>query len=251
MRVSTRTATRPHRRRTRFRAAVLAALLALLTAGCRLDATMTVDVDGDGGGTLTVAIRADRDLVGLAEQAEVDPLATLAQAVADQDGWRVRSETHPTGGRSVALSAKFADPEEFAGLTRQLASALSAPELTPLGEWRIVVDDERVRVEGQAALEPSADPGALGRSADDARRALAQSVVYTVRVKLPGQIVDTNADRLDDGVLRWIVPAGAQVRIVAESDRPDRRVWPLVLGGILAGLGSAALLRRRADRTAV
>lgn len=212
---------------------------------------MTVDVDGDGGGTLTVAIRADRDLVALADQAEVDPLATLAQAVGDQDGWRVRSREHPTGGRSVDLAVEFADPDEFAVLTQQLASALRAPELAPLGEWRIIVDDERVRVEGQAALEPSADSGALSPTADDARRALAQSVVYTVRVKLPGQILDTNADRLDDGVLRWIVPAGAQVRIVAESDRPDRRVWPLILGGILAALLTAWLLRRRADRTPV
>lgn len=227
------------------RAARLAAiaLLATITAGCRLDASVGVSLEADGSGVFEVILAADPALVAQAAAAGADPLASLADAVRGLPGWEVATgETD--GGRRTALRAEFSGPAGFARLTDQFESALGAPELDVLGPLRLEVIGDRLRVRGSAALIPTPQVSELGMSERQAVAALAETVRYEVRVRMPGAVLDSNADEQDGGELRWVVPAGRTVEFQADGERPRSPLPLLVAGGVLAALVTAWVLRR-------
>jgi hypothetical protein len=222
---------------------VAVALLAALAAGCRLDATVGVSLEPDGSGTFEVVLAADRALVAQAAAAGADPLASLADDMTGLPGWDVATgETG--GGRRTVLRATFAGPADFARLTDQFEAALGAPELDVLGPLRLELGDDRLRVRGSAALIPTPQVRELGLTERQAVDTLAEAVRYDVRVRMPGAVLDSNADEQDGGELRWIVPAGETVEFQADGARPGSPLPLLVAGGLLAALVSAWALRR-------
>lgn len=231
-------------RRARASRSIAAALLALLTAGCRLDATLGVRLEPDGSGVLEVVLAADEALVAQAAAAGADPLGGLARTLDGTDGWDVRTDRVPAGGRRTVLRAPFTGPADFARLTDQFEAALGAPELDVLGPMRVELADDRLRVRGSAALIPTAAVRELGLSERQAVAELGSAVRYQVRVVLPGGVLDSNADEQDGGELRWLVPAGRTVEFQAEGERPPSQLPLLVAGGVLAALVSAWVLRR-------
>ena len=235
-------------RRAAQRLAVRVALACLMVAalsGCRLDALVEVAVDRDGGGELVVELVADRALVTRAAASGVDPLDMVAQRVRDTPGWSVDVTDADAGARRLRIAAEFADPERFDALMSEFVAALEAPELVPLESLRLERDGDRMRVRGAASLEPGAEVTELGLTPEAAVEGLARAVSYRIRVRFPGEVLDTNADRSADGVLEWVVPAGRRVELLAEGVLPRSRVGPLVAGGALVGVLSALWLRRR------
>ena len=89
----------------RFMKRCLATLCFLLVcAGCRLDANVTVKVDRDGSGAVTLLAVADKDLVGRAGNA----LADLRFDDATNAGWTVEGPTATSsGGRQISLTKPF------------------------------------------------------------------------------------------------------------------------------------------------
>lgn len=219
------------------------ALLAALTAGCRLNATVAVSLEADGSGTFEVSLVADRALVARAAAAGADPLASLVEDMSGLPGWEVTTNQTEKGRRTV-LRAAFAGAADFARLTDQFEAALGAPELDVLGPLRLELGDDRLRVRGSAALIPTAQVRELGMSERQAVDTLADAVRYEVRVRMPGEVLDSNADEQDGGELRWIVPAGETVEFQADGARPGSPLPLLVGGGVLAALVTAWALRR-------
>lgn len=223
-------------------------LLAALAGGCRLDVALDVAVDRNGGGTVTVVVGADPAALAAADTAGVDPLARLAtQARERGDGrWQVSERNRDDGGREVRLQVTAADPDALRQVTVQLTRTLNGPELRVLDPLAVSVTDDQIRIDGGAALlVGDAATDTAGRSPEEATALLAEVVEYEIRVRLPGPLIDSNADRVegteDAPVLVWAVPAGQEQRLRAVAQRPTAP-WPVLAGAAAAGALVALLL---------
>lgn len=220
----------------------------LFAAGCELHLAVEATFDRNGSGRLEVALSADDALRERAAAAGADPLGDLA-AAGEQlgDGWRV-SDTTADGLRTVALASGFRGPAAFDALAADLAAALSAPEVELLAPLTLTLTDDRLQVEGAAGLQPTDVVAEHGLSPDAAVEALraAGAVTYEVRVALPGEVVETNADQRDAATLTWTVAPGERVDIEAVGERPDRAWWPWAAGtaGALVLVVAAAVTVR-------
>lgn len=237
--------------------AVLVVLLAVLAAGCQARLRLDVAVDREGAGTIAVALGADAELLAQAAAAGADPLGDLAAAGAAlrDEGWRTSVEHDGEGGRTVALAAAFDSPEELARLADELAEGLSGPELTPLEELRLHLDPDEVRLEGVVGLVPDPPITDLGLQPDQAVELLrdTDALVYEVTADLPGEVLRANATAGGEGEpLRWRVPPGERVALLAVSERPPDPRWLLAAAGaagalvVLVVLAVAVRRRRRA-----
>jgi hypothetical protein len=92
---------------------------ALVCAGCRLDAKVTVKVVRDGSGVVTVHVIADKDLIGRAGNALID----LRLEDATNAGWILEGPADTAeGGRQVALSKPFRTQAEADRVLAELSS---------------------------------------------------------------------------------------------------------------------------------
>jgi hypothetical protein len=228
-------------------------LLALLVlGGCRVDARVTVAVEG-AGGTVTVRLAADREALSILGGPQV--IAGGAQ-VADlrRAGWDV-AEPRPTdaGGAVIEASKAFARAGELALIVDELAG----PE-GPLSGFRLDRDRALTRVRYRLSGEIDLGRGALtgfGNDPDLARRLEAAGVDA-------GRMAELLAQRGADG-LRLVVVVdlpgedpvrfegrpGGKVEVRAASTQPERaRPLLLVVGGVLAVAALAVLGSRRARR---
>jgi hypothetical protein len=242
---------------------LIVALLAAVLSGCQLRIGVDVAVERRGSGVLAVTVGADQELLARAEAAGADPLGMLAERGRSlaREGWQVTEERRDDLGRTVRLTAEFAGPEEYEALTTDLAEALAAPEIRMLEPFTLELTDDRIVLRGGAGLQPTGvavDPGVAPEhvlrllDAEDA-------LVYDVRVRLPGEVLEHNATRRQEDVLVWDVPPGQRVDVLAVGTRPPPLVPVLAVGllaGASAGLAVVLLRRRRLgrrapDRTAV
>lgn len=232
-----------------MRAQWLLVILVLVCTGCELRLEVRAAFDRDGGGRLDVALAADAELLDAADAAGAAPLDDLA-ATAETlgGGWKVADTTDDAGTRTVTLSAPFSGSEEFDRLTGELAESLASPEVALLGPLAVHVEEDRLVVDGSAGLRPTEGVAELGLDPEQAVTLLRdeQTFVYVVRVVLPGEVLETNAELRDGRVLGWTVGPGEQVEIRAVGERPASPVWPLVVGGGTGLLFAALVLRRGA-----
>lgn len=222
----------------------------LFCAGCEARLQVDAAFDRDGGGRLVVALAADGDLRARAEAAGTDPLEDLA-ATGEHltPGWTVIDTTDADGGRTVALSAEFDDPDAFERLTTELAHTLNAPEADLLAPLTVRVEEERLVVAGGARLQPTAAVREWGLVPDQVVALLREedAFSYVVRVALPGEVLDSTATEQEaDGTLRWTVEPGQEVVVHAVARRPGPPVWPLVAGAVVGLMVGAVVLRRAA-----
>jgi hypothetical protein len=232
-----------------------AVLVLLLLSGCRLDAQVEVAVDGDGAGTLAVQLSVDEELRARASDAGADPLATLDEAAGALEGWDVTRSVD-----AVTLSTGFDDPAELERLTADLATGLTAPEVSPLGPMRVTLTDETVALEGTAGLEVSTAVAELGLTPERAGTRLADGLRYRIVARMPGAVVRTNADeRPDDHTVAWTMTPGERRTLQVTADRPwtltrvvDHLVRSQGVTAIVAGtLLAVAAHRRRRDALAL
>lgn len=230
-----------------MRARWLLVFLALLCVGCELRLEVEAAFDRGGGGRLHVALAADEELLERARAAGAAPLDDLVATGQELGGrWRVDDTNSDEGIRRVELSARFGGPEEFNRLAGEVSEALAAPELALLGPLTVRLTDDHLVVDGTAGLRPTEEVAELGLTPDEAVTLLREenAFTYEVRVVAPGRVHETTADHRGEGVLAWTVAPGEQVDIHAVAQRPDSPVWPLVIGGIVAALFAALVLRR-------
>lgn len=227
--------------------------VALLAAGCELHLGVEAAFDRDGSGHLEVAVSADEELRARAAAAGADPLEDLAAAGEKLgDGWRVSDTATEGGARTVALSTGFGGPDEFNALAADLAGALSSPEAELLSPLKLTVAEDRLRVDGAAALQPTDAVHEHGLTPMEVVEALQREgeVTYQLRVVLPGEVLDTNAHHREEDALAWTIAPGERVDIHALARRPDPPVWPWAVGGVVALLVAvlAVLAVRRSWR---
>lgn len=229
----------------------LLAGLALLATGCGARVALDLSLDADGAGTLAVTLTADAELEARARAAGVDPLGDVAAAGArlEASGWQVTEVPQTAGGREVRLSVPFAGPAELEEVAGELAAALSAPEMQPLGALRADVTDDEIVVETSAGLVPTGAVADLGLEPDEAVALLVReaAVDYTITLSLPGEVVETNADDPAATPLRWAIAPGEQVRVYAVGERPRSPWLALVAAGAAVGL-AVLLVALRATR---
>jgi len=244
-------------RRFRGTRALVWPLCALLLAGCQLRVGINVDIEANGAGRLRVGVAGDRALLRRAAEAGADPLADVAEAGRRlaPDGWVTTDQTAGDGSRRVAIAVDFTDPAELESLTADLAGALDAEEVRLLEPLQLTVDDE-IRVAGGAGLVPTRAVADYGLTRQRAVRLLRDSraLNYRVRLRLPGEVVSSNAPSREESTLTWTVAAGESVRIAAVGTRP-RTLWRVLAAGAVGGLLALALLslllwrRRRRSAT--
>jgi hypothetical protein len=213
-----------------------ALLVLLLLSGCRLDAQVEVAVDGDGAGTLAVQLSTDDELRAAAADAGADPLAALEEAARALEGWQV---TRSAG--TVTLSTRFDDPVELERLSTDLATGLTAPEVSPLGPMRVTLADETVTLDGVAGLEVSTAVAELGLTTDRARARLEEGLRFRLVARMPGAVLRTNADeRPDEHTVAWIMTPGERRTLRVTADRP----WTLarVAGHLVRSQGVTAMV---------
>lgn len=99
------------------RAAVSAAALVLLSTGCKVDAGLSVEANGDGSGEVTATVTLDE-----AAAAQTGPLAeNIAVDDLREAGWKVR-----TTERAITATKPFAHPDE----AREVLEELGGPLIT-------------------------------------------------------------------------------------------------------------------------
>lgn len=243
-----------------LRRLLMLALLVLGATGCQARLTVDVAVDRDGAGTLAVALGADAALLAEAAAAGVDPLGELAAAGAALAGagWSVGDTRDVDGGRTVQLSTPFGSPAELEALAAEVAGALAGPELVPLEDLRLAVEEETLRVSAVAGLVPTEAVTALGVQPEQAVRILedTEALRYDVRVTLPGEVLETNATAAGElgEPLVWAVPPGERIALVVVTERPRTAWWPFAVAGavgVLLLVGLLVLARGAARRRPV
>lgn len=230
-----------------MRARWLLVMLVLLCAGCELRLEVEAAFDRGGGGRLSLALAADDGLLDSARAAGAAPLDDLVAAGQELGGaWRVDDTVDDEGLRQVELSVGFGGPEEFNRLADEVSQALAAPELELLGPLAVHLTGDHLVVEGSAGIQPTDEVGELGLTPEEAVTLLREegTFTYEVRVAAPGEVLETTADDRVGQMLTWTVTPGEQVEIRAVAERPDRPLWPGVLGAVLGLLFAALVLRR-------
>jgi hypothetical protein len=202
--------------------------LALALAGCKVDTTVTIDVEDDGGGVVTVDVRLDPEAVrateaGGAELADRVRVADLANA-----GWQVGEWVRtPDGAATLELSKAFTSPDQVAGIVGEI----SGPN-GPLRDVRAARDrgllDTDYEVTGNidlAAIQTGigADPeliAALAGQQVDVN-AIDASLLQQVRDSLSVEVVVNLPDATEtiEGV-----PGQAVAIDASSSVRDDRRI---------------------------
>ena len=230
-------------------ALVLALALVLLTSGC-FRSTVSVKVNGDGTGSLTVEVVPGRELLARLG-GDLEPLAAQIRASgeASSSGTRVVRFDGPDGpGLRVEVPlSDYQDLEVSAGA--QAADPLSASLLGGIvrtldiserdGRWSLVGEIDLDRLGAGAAGLPGALTGLTGRPD------------ITLRFSLPGRVRSTNADGQSWGTAEWRIRPGARgVQQLRMANEP-LPVVPIALGAaavVLTLLGGFVLLRRRRRR---
>ncbi len=91
-------------------------LVALVTTGCRVDATTRVEVADDGSGTVTVEVVLDQEAA--------DRVPDLADQLRIRDlrrtGWTITDPEPTEGGVTITATKDFADPEQLSQVLAEI-----------------------------------------------------------------------------------------------------------------------------------
>jgi hypothetical protein len=215
----------------------------LFLSSCRVDQTISLEINRNGTGKVVVTAIADK--------AVVDAAPELAADIRTEDlvtaGWKVQGPT-PTddGGLRLEISRSFQDPTEATLILGQVngpRGPLQEAVLTRSGKDTNSVWTLAGRLEVNGGLQAFVDDaafellGAAPYAADiqEAGLDLGAVVGLTFTVTLPGNIESTTGVQ-NNGVVSWLVPTdGSRVDIATSSTNVD------VVSSV-AGVGRVLLL---------
>ena len=228
---------------------------ALLLASCRVDQSVSLQVNPNGSGDVTVVVTADKDVVtkapNLATDLRTDDLVTA--------GWKVSKPAKTkTGGLSVTLVRSFKNPAE-ANIALSQVSGVKGPlhelivtrtgkdtnskwtlagRLEVTGGLEAFIDDAGLKLVGSAPYLANVQEAGLD---------LGDAVGITFTAQLPGEIDQTTGLKGDGGIT-WSVPMdGSKVDIATSSTNVDiassiSRVGKVLLLGLLVLWIAATLI---------
>ncbi len=230
------------------RMVLAAALLALLAVSCKAEINLGVELNADGSGTLVAETGFDEEFREFAFQG-VDPEEAIFQDndLAELEG--AEFETYEEGEFTFyTVRAPFENIDDVLG---------AAGEDAPVDQIQVTVTENEVRV--TASTDESAGDLLGGEDIEGfSPDLLADTIAIHLRLKMPGKVIEDNADRvLDDGSLEWDVPLtgqGLDVLAVSDPTAGDGGGLPLwLVGGVAAGVvalgGAFVLMRRRSEAT--
>jgi hypothetical protein len=200
-------------------------LAALLLTGCRIDVGTDVAFDRTGGGEVAVSVRIDGATLRQLDAAGVDPQLDVAVVLGPDPAWRSQRVIDADGGLVLTYRRPFTDGAGATALLRELSEDVAAQDpALRLDVTVITTPTGGVRMAGSGTLAP---PATLGVSVDDEpvgpvgeelAALTAQSVRAQLVVRVPGRIVEHDADAVDGSTLRWSIPVGDQRTIVLVSE---------------------------------
>jgi hypothetical protein len=228
----------------------LVAAAVLLLAGCRVDATVEVDVS-EGGGEVTARFRLDREAVGILGGSVGQGL--LQTSDLERVGWEIEPvRVRPDGGAEVEARKAFHRASDLAVVMEELAGPGG-----PLRGFRLDRDrsftKSRYRLRGTADLGPAGSavsglanspelPGRLRAAGVDADRVAellagraAEGFAVHVVTKLPGKTES------------WTLEPGSPSRPIDVASSVDDRLRPTLLV-VAVGLAAVVVFRLRRQR---
>jgi hypothetical protein len=227
-----------------FRRIAALVCVALLLSACRIDTTVSMRVERDGSGEVTVLIVANKDIVEQAPQLSEDlNFADLVNV-----GWEVEGPT-PTadGGLQVILSHPFENESQATAVLMQLngeRGPFRDVALTRSGEardslWTLsgrlevtgglqaFADDQLVEIVGGAPYQATVDKAGLD---------LGKVIGLTFRASLPGD-VKTTTGFVEGTELTWRVATdGTPVDLATTTENVD---VVGTIGGVIGFVGRA------------
>ena len=227
----------------------LTAILALVTAACRFETNFEAQINADGTGLFIAEIGVDDEarelLEGFSEGGDIFEGNDLGNV----PGATQREETRG--------DMTFFIIEVPATDVTQLEEGAIAADNTLFENLDISVTDTLVSVNATVGSE-----GAL-EGADElvTPEILKDSFSASVRLRLPGKILEHNADRKSGNLLTWEVPLdGTELVVTASSDptgTPESDggggfpVWLIIVLVVAAGGGIAYFASKRKKETAL
>lgn len=207
--------------------ALLVCLVAL--SACRLDVTVSVDMEPDGTGTVSLVALADADLVGRVPGIADD--LRLEDAVAQ--GWVVDGPTVAADGSMTAtLTHPFRSKDELANLLNSIGppfTNMQAARNTENEQTTNAIDGTLVLADGFNSFADADLVAAVGGlpfaeeiAASGATPETALS--FTFRVALPGELISSETgSEVGDGVIQWVAPLdGTSVELFTSTvQRPE------------------------------
>ena len=215
------------RRRSRWSVLLLAALAVALTGCLRVQLTFTVH--DDGSGVVGTLFAVEETLLALTGESADDILGDTGDLPAG--GVIEAYEEDGFVGQSLTVSVPdMTRAAEFLGGVE--AAADSADELSFVREgegWRFTM----AIPSGEELAGDGGDTDLAGALGDDA--------FFRVRVALPGEVVEHNADRVEDGMLVWEIDwTSSEPRTLSAVSQPGSG-GGMDIGFIIVLAGVAAL----------
>jgi len=243
------------------RLSLVVVVCALLLAGCKVDTTMTIDVHGDGGGTVRVRVALDAEAVQNAEAGggKLEDRVRLGDLQAA--GWTVSPWRRArNGGATLTVSKEFANASELAGVVSELNGNSGPLKGVKLGRDRGVLSTD-YKLSGAADLSQltagvAADP-------DLVAQLTAQRVdVAQIEQRLARQINDSFHLRvrvvLPGGTKEIDPKPGKKVSLATSTSQLDTTRIAFLAAAVVLGVAGIVLFvrgelrsrRRRVSRSA-
>lgn len=212
-------------------------------SSCRVDQSISLEVEPNGTGAVTVVVTADKDIVAKAP--------SLAQDIRTDDlkkaGWKVTGPTKTkTGGLTIELRHDFDTPAQATALLTQVSETRG-----PLHELVLARSGKDTnstwtlagRLEVNGGLDSFIDDAGLqlldvspyAAEVADAGLDLGDAVGITFSAALPGD-VDSTTGIQKDGVITWQIPMdGSRVDVATTSTH-------VAVGSSIARVGRTLIL---------
>ena len=251
-----------------IRLVLILSLIALVTSACfRVEFAFIVDDDGSGVIRYQIAIREDvmavSDLLELSDFGEVGESLNLTDEFDDlPPGAEVR-EYSEDGYRGLAVTAPisdFTDMEEVETVLSEVTESTSGAG-DPISGFSINKDADGAwsfsfPIPGSEETGEMIGLDGIDEGMEGFRNLVLEDASVQVRIKLPGKLVEHNADRVEDGELVWelvqeLDSFRAEGRLLTARTVPGDNlpIVPIIAGVagvvVLAGLLSLAYVRRR------
>ena len=233
-----------------FRLALALSLIALITTACfRLEVAFTVEEDGSGTVRYQMAVKEDLMALGGEE-------LNLSEEVGDLPPGAEFQEYNEDGYTGVVVTVPIDDFSDMERVQNALGGVSETADMeTGLADELSISKDEDGAWQF-SMLIPSTDEGLGMEGIEEGMEGLAGMLLedawFRVRIKLPGELAEHNADRIEDGELVWELDFTAtedrelMARSVPSGGPP---IVPIVAGiagfAVLASFVSLAYVRRR------
>lgn len=233
--------------RTRLTAVLAVVACVFVLSSCRVDSVVSIVVERDGSGSLSVLVTADNDIVNQVPRLSTD--LDFSDMVAA--GWTVTGpESTDDGGLRVLLSHAFDNETQASALLTQLngnRGPFRDVRITREGKSRDSVWKLTGRLEVTGGLQAFADDQLLQvvgatpyeETVKEAGLDLGKAISLQVNATLPGKVQSTTGVA-QDGVLTWRVATdGTPVDLSTTTNEVDVAG---TIGGILSFVARALLV---------